>query len=77
MSRHTIVGRLVRETLFDKDGSNRVSKLKLTAWVEAALLVAAHFGKIDTETLKVLASVAGLVLGIPGIRDAVPHTKQD
>ena len=77
MGKHTVVGMLVRETLFDKDGSNRVSKLKLTAWVEAALLVAAHFGKVEAETLKVLASVVGLVLGIPGIWDAVPRTKQN
>ena len=75
--KHTVIGNLVRETLFEKDGENRVSKVKLTAWVEAALLVAAHFGKIEAETLKVVASVVALVLGIPGIRDAVPRTKQN
>jgi len=81
MNRHTVIGSLVRETLFEKEGqtgrTNRVSKVKLTAWVEAGLLVAAHFGQIAPETLKVLASVVALVLGIPGIRDAVPRTKPD
>lgn len=74
--KHTVFGSLVREILFEKDG-NRISKLKLWSILSAAAGCFYKLGYCDMETLKVALGLVGAVLGVPGVRDAVPRTKPD
>ena len=73
--KHTVIGTIVKELIFEKDGQNRISKVKLTAWLEAAVLVATHFGAVSIESAKVVATAIALIVGVPGIRDVVPKQK--